>query len=101
MRWKYQRSCQLGPGPRPTVRSASRSKSLVRLLASSTDLASQPLLASRKPNGGFERSLQQQVGELLGGVGEGQAFAGAGVELVGDGVELEVVPTAVDLRRRS
>jgi hypothetical protein len=32
--------------------------------------------------------LQQQLGELLVGVGEVQALAGPGVELVGDGVEL-------------
>jgi len=32
--------------------------------------------------------LQQQLGELLGRVSEGEALAGAVVELVGDGVEL-------------
>src|SRR5439155_7847747 len=42
---------------------------------------------SRKGIGGFQRSLQQQLGELLSGVGEGQALAGPGVEFVGDGVK--------------
>jgi hypothetical protein len=43
---------------------------------------------SRLGFGGFWRSLQQQFGELLGGVGEGEALARAVVEFVGDGVEL-------------
>src|SRR5215218_8117017 len=43
---------------------------------------------SRKGIGGFWRSLQQQLGELLGRVGEVEALAGAVVEFVGDGVEL-------------
>jgi hypothetical protein len=43
---------------------------------------------SRKGIGGFERSLQQQLGQALGGVGLGQALAGPVVELVGDRVEL-------------
>jgi len=32
--------------------------------------------------------LQQELGELFGGAGEAQAFAGSVVELVGDGVEV-------------
>ncbi len=43
---------------------------------------------SRKPVGGFWRLLQRELGELFGGVGEAQAFAGSVVELVGDGVEV-------------
>ncbi len=38
--------------------------------------------------GGFERSLQQELSELLGRLGEGEALAGPVVELIGDGVEL-------------
>jgi hypothetical protein len=38
--------------------------------------------------GGFWRSVQQQLGELLGGVGEVEALARSVVEFVGDGVEL-------------
>ncbi len=38
--------------------------------------------------GGFWRLLQQEFGELFGGVGEGEALAGPVVELVGDGIEL-------------
>jgi hypothetical protein len=38
--------------------------------------------------GGFWRSLQHEFGELLGGVGEGEALAWSVVEFVGDGVEL-------------
>jgi len=34
--------------------------------------------------------LQQQLGELLVGVGEAKALAGSVVEFVGDGVELGV-----------
>jgi len=45
-------------------------------------------VASRKPIGGFERSLQQQLGELLGRVGEVEALAWPVVEFVGDGVQL-------------
>jgi hypothetical protein len=42
----------------------------------------------RKRIGGFWRSLQQQFGELLGGVGEVESLSGPVVEFVGDGVEL-------------
>src|SRR5829696_32511 len=44
--------------------------------------------ASRRAIGGFWRSLQQQLGEAFGGVGELEALARSLVELVGDGVEL-------------
>ena len=40
---------------------------------------------SRLGIGGFWRSLQQQVGELFGRPGEGEAPAGPVVEFVGDG----------------
>jgi hypothetical protein len=40
---------------------------------------------SRSAIGGFWRLLQQQLGELLGRVGEVEALAGAVVEFVGDG----------------
>jgi hypothetical protein len=49
---------------------------------------------SRKGMGGFRRSLQQQLGELLGRVGEGEALAWAVVEFVGDGVELRLADGA-------
>jgi hypothetical protein len=42
---------------------------------------------SRKGIGGSWRSLQQELCDLFGGLGEGQAFAGSVVEFVGDGVE--------------
>src|SRR5215204_6977921 len=42
----------------------------------------------RRGIGGFEPSLQQQLREAFGGVGELEALARALVELVGDGVEL-------------
>jgi hypothetical protein len=45
---------------------------------------------SRSAIGGFWRLLQQQLGELLGRVGEVEALAGAVVEFVGDGVELRL-----------
>ena len=50
--------------------------------------------ACRKRNGGFERSSQQQLGELLARVGEAEALAGAVVEFVGDGVELRLAEGA-------
>jgi hypothetical protein len=43
---------------------------------------------SRRGIGGFWRSLQRQLGELLGRVGEGEALARPDVEFVGGGVEL-------------
>jgi hypothetical protein len=42
----------------------------------------------RGGDGGFERSLQQQLGELLGWLGEAEALAGPVVEFVGGVVEL-------------
>ncbi len=42
----------------------------------------------RKPIGGFWRLLQQEIRDLFDRLGEGEAFAGSVVELVGDGVEL-------------
>src|SRR5215210_2937624 len=44
--------------------------------------------ASRRAVGGFWRSLQQQLGELLDRLGEGEPLAWPVVEFVGDGVEL-------------
>jgi hypothetical protein len=49
---------------------------------------------SRKAIGGFWRSLQQQLGELLGRVGKGEALAWVVVEFVGDGVELRLADGA-------
>jgi hypothetical protein len=43
---------------------------------------------SRRGIGGFWRSLQRQLGELLGRVGEGEALARPDVEFLGGGVEL-------------
>ena len=41
-----------------------------------------------RPVGGFWRLLQHELCDLFCGRGEGEAFAGSVVELVGDGVQV-------------
>src|SRR6188472_992316 len=86
-------SCDAGrSSPGITKPSRRRTRSPQQCSSSSPPNLSRPTdrMSCRNRIGGFWRLSQQQLGELLVGVGEAEALARSVIEFVGDGVELEL-----------